>query len=94
MYRFLRFGSKVYLLGKERENLPASLFAQVRLETLKRILPVLVGEDEALTRGQLRLLAMHLKRVIIPRGDFLIRDQDLVSNIYILAEGSVKVCVL
>ena len=78
-------------MGKERQNLPTSLFAQIRLESLKRILPVLVGEEEALTRGQLRLLALHLKRVIIPRGDYLIRDQDLVSNIYILAEGSVKV---
>ena len=81
----------MYLLGKERENLPTSLYAQLRLESMKNILPTLVGEDESLTRGQLRLLSLHLKRVIIPRGDFLIRDQDLVSNIYILAEGAVKV---
>merc|ERR1719193_928988 len=87
----MRFGSKVYLMSKERENLPPSLLAQVRLESLRRILPILVGEEEALTRGQLRLLALHLKRCIIPRGDFLVRDQDLVSSIYILAEGCVKV---
>ena len=78
-------------MDNERENLPTAIFAQIRLEALKSILPVIVGEDEKLTRGQLRLLALRLRRSIVPRGDYLIRDQDLVSNIYILAEGSVKV---
>jgi CRP-like cAMP-binding protein len=47
--------------------------------------------DQVLSEAQMKLLAANLEEKVVPRSEFLFRDQEVVNCIMILVQGKVRI---